>query len=146
MNDVLCHVVLTEGDVDLCARNGVTAIGILHSFRANCTNIRTSIGLSEVHSCCPLATKHLGQVGHLLHFVTVVLQSIDSALRQHGRHGECHVGRVHHLLDCISDNKWKPATTKTRVESYSAPTGFYVCGVCLFEAWRRSDRTIGIAH
>ena len=92
MNDVLCHVVLAERDVNLGARNGVRTIGILHRFRSHCTNIRASVGLGEVHRACPLTRDHLWQVRHALHFVSVVHDRINCALCQQWRHGQCHVG------------------------------------------------------
>ena len=92
MHDLLGHVVLTPGDVDLLAGDRVGAIVVGHGLRRERTDVGAGLRFGEVHGAGPFAGDHLGQVGILLLVAAVVQEGIDRTLGQQRAQRESHVG------------------------------------------------------
>ena len=59
MDDVMRHIMFTVGDVNLGAKHFVSAIGLRLGARANRCQIRTRLGLGQVHRAGPLTRDEL---------------------------------------------------------------------------------------
>ena len=88
MDDVLRQAVLTPGDVDLGAVDGVAGgvrrvIADRRGRRADRAEIGAGIWLGEVHRAGPRPVDQPGEEDGALALVSPPLQQFDGALRQH---------------------------------------------------------------
>ncbi len=143
VHDVVGHVVVTEGDEDLLARDAVAAVGSGHRLGGQRTHIRTGLGLGEVHGGRPLAGDHAGQVDLLQLLAAVVQQQVDGALGEQWAHRERHVRRGEHLLEREPDQPREPTSSVGRREGHARPSRLHVPAVGVDEAIRGGHRTCG---
>ena len=97
MDDVLGHIVLTPGDVDLGAEHLVAAIRLRLGPGTHRCQVRAGLRLGQVHGAGPLATDQFFEVSGLELIRAGGQQGLDRAVGQQRAQGKTHVGRVLHF-------------------------------------------------
>ena len=92
MDDVLGHVVLTPGDVDLGAKHFVAAVRLRLGTGSHCRKVRAGLRLGQVHGAGPLATDQFFQVNGFELVRAGSQQRLNGAVSQQRAQGKTHVG------------------------------------------------------
>ena len=111
MDDVLSHVVLTVGDVDLSAEDFVSAIGHGLGAGAHRRQVGAGLRLGQVHGAAPLAGDQLIQVLGLHGVGASRQQRLNRTVGEHGAQGKAHIGRIEHLATGRADQLGQALTT-----------------------------------
>ena len=96
MNDVLAHIVLAIGDVNLLTLDQVM-VALALGFSADRAKIGAGLWLGQVHGAGPFAGDHALQINLLLFWRAAAFQDIGRALIQQRAQREGHIGGVPHL-------------------------------------------------
>ena len=97
MDDVLSHVVLTVGDVNLGAKHFVGAIGLWLGTGTHGRQVGTRLRLGQVHRACPFARDQFLKVSGFELVRACCQQGLNRTIGQHRAQGKTHVGRVEHF-------------------------------------------------
>ena len=97
VHDVVRHVVIAPGDVDLLAGDPVGAVVGRLGRGPYQGQVGTRLRLRQVHGAGPVPGDHPGQVEGLLRRCSVGGQGLDRPLRQERAQAEGHVGGMDHL-------------------------------------------------
>ena len=110
MDDVVGHVVIAIGDVDLGAGDPVGAVAGRNGLRFQCVEIGTRLRFGEVHGAGPFARNQLGEIEPLLLLGAMRRQRLDGALAQDRTEAEGHAGRIPHFLHRDGERGWQALT------------------------------------
>ncbi|MNF98910.1 hypothetical protein D3C84_817880 [compost metagenome] len=121
MHDVVGEVVLAVGDEDLLAVNPVDAVSLGLRAAAHGGQVRTGLGLGQVHGAGPFATDHVRQVGFLEVVRTTQFDSLDGPTGEHGAQTEGEVGGVPHFLDQCRDQAGQALAAELGIAGQGIP-------------------------
>ena len=142
MDDVVGHVVLAVGDVNLGTEHLVSAIGLGLGTRAHHGQIRTRLGFSEVHGAGPLAADQFVKVSGFEFIAARCQQGFDSAVRQQGAQRKTHVGGIEHFNASRAYGFRQTLTAKLGGVLQTLPAAFGVLLVSLFETCGGGDHAV----
>ena len=91
VHNVLGHVVLTVGDVDLGAEHFVSAVRLRLCAAAHSGQVRAGLRLSQVHGASPLTADQFLKVGGFELVRAGRQQRLDSAVGQQRAQGKAHI-------------------------------------------------------
>ena len=98
VDDILGKIVFTPSDVDLLTLDQIFACVLSlrdgSGGRTQCTDIRTSLRLGQVHSSRPFAAHQFGKVFFLKFRRAMMVERFDGANAQHWKQVEGHVRRA----------------------------------------------------
>ena len=145
MNDILAHVVLAIGDVDLLATNAVV-IALRGRRGAERGEVCSGLRFGQVHRAGPFTGIQLRQICCLLLVAADHLERMDRALGQKLAEREAHIRAVPHLVDGGADalRQSLPAIFGIGVEPDPAAFRHRLPGIG--KAVRCGDAAVGVAH
>ena len=142
MDDVFGQVLLAARDPDFLAGNLVGPVSLRDRLGAQQAQVRTAVGLGQVHGPGPLERGQLGQVERLLRVRPAHMDRRIAAVSQAGVHGERHVGRRRHLGERQVHDMRQTLAAIGRVRPQRRPATLDQLGVGILEAGRRCDRIV----
>ena len=145
MNNILAHIVLAIGDVDLLAANAVVI-----TFRcrrgAERGKVCSGLRLGQVHRAGPLTGIQLRQICRFLLFAADHLQRMDRPLGQKLAERKAHIRAVPHFIDGGADTLWQSLSAIFGISIKPDPAAFRHRLPCLRKTVRCGDTAIGITH
>ena len=141
MHDVVGHVVLAKGDVNLGAKHFVGAIRLRLGAGPHHRQIRTGLRLGQVHRAGPFTAHQFFKVSGFEFIRARRQQCFDGTIGQQWAQGKTHVGRIQHLNASRANRFGQALAAKVGWVLQTLPTAFGVLFVGLFETRRGGHHT-----
>ncbi len=142
VHDVLGHVVLTVGDVDLGAEHLVGAVGLRLGAAAHHRQVGTRLRFGQVHGAGPLATDELFQVGGFQLIAASGEQRFNGAVGEQRTQRKAHVGRVQHFAAGRAYGLGQALTAEVGRVLQALPSALGVLAVGVAETRRGGDLAV----
>ena len=142
MDDVVGHVVLTPGDVNLGAKDLEGAVRLWLSPGTHHGQIAASLRLGQVHGAGPFAADQLFQVSGLEFVRACGQQRLNGTVAEQGAQRKTHVGRVLHLAAHRANGLGQALATKLHRVLQALPAAFGKKLKRLLEARGGCDHTV----
>ena len=124
MNNVLGHVMLTPGDVNLGAKHLIAAVDLRLGTAAHGGQVAASLGFGQVHGAGPLATDQFFKISGFELVGASRQQRFNGTIGEQRAQGKAHVGRILHLATgCTNQFGQALATEINRVLQPLPATG-----------------------
>src|SRR5262249_33751616 len=135
-------VLVAAGDEDLCALDGVGAIGELLRRGGRRADVGAGLRLGEAHRPRPAPLVDRGEVLLLLRRGAEALDHLADAFGESRVHGEGGVGAGQHLVDEGGERAWRALPAVLLVDGENLPPGLVELLPGLLEAGRRDDLAV----
>ena len=142
MADIRGQVAVAPGDEDLLPGHRIGPVAVRHRLRPQRAHVGPGLRLGQVHRARPLARGQPGQIERLQLVRSMMLKSLDLALRQQRLEMERQAGPRHHVVHPQRQRDRKPHAAERRVGGHPDPAALGNRAIALGKAGRGDDGAI----